>query len=151
MIGLLAKLAIRAGVPARAAKLVAWALVVLAIAGITAAAVAWIYGSGRTAGGDQVRAAGAEKRDQVLTEARGDERTAVDVARAIDARTARAEALTDAQLHSTIEEIRNAIDTVPPAPDGADLPAAPVDGVRDALNASIARANRAGEDPAAVR
>ena len=151
MIGRLVKLAIRFGVPERAAKLVAWALVVLAIAGITAAAIGWIYGSGRAAGGDQVRAATAEKRNQVLTEARADERTAVDVARAIDARTARAEALTDAQLHSTIEDLRNAIDAVPPAPGGADLPAAPVDGVREALNASIARANRAGEDPAAVR
>ncbi|MFZ3485180.1 hypothetical protein [Sphingomonas sp. 3-13AW] len=151
MIETIAKLAVRAGVPTRAAKAAAWLLVMLAIAGATAAAIAWIYGSGRGAGADQVRAAGVEKHDQVRAEARQDERTAVDVARAIDARTARAEALTDAQLQTTIEDLRNALDTVPPAPGSAALPAAPADGLRDTLNAAIDRANRAGEDPRAVR
>jgi hypothetical protein len=147
MTGAIAKLAARLGI----SKAIAWALLALAIVGVTAAAIAWIYGSGRDAGADQVRVAGAKKHDQAVAETRQDERTAVDVARAIDARTARAEALTDAQLQTTIEDLRNDLEAVPPALTGATLPAAPVDGVRDTLNAAIDRANRAGEAPDAIR
>lgn len=85
--------------------------------------------------------------------ARTDEKTATRTATAIGAQVEQRNA--DATLHIdlTSEEIRHAFDDLPapqptPAP-GAEpraLPAAPVDRVRDQLNASIARANRAAGD-----
>ena len=85
--------------------------------------------------------------------ARHDEKAATRTASAIGADVERQAA--DATLHIdlTSEEIRHAFDDLPapqpaPAP-GAEprpLPAAPVDRVRDRLNESIARANRAAGD-----
>lgn len=88
--------------------------------------------------------------------ARQDEKVATRTATAIGADVDRQTA--DATLHIdlTTKDIRDAFDSLPPpmpAPAaGAEprpLPAAPVDRVRDRLNESIARANRAAGDATA--
>jgi hypothetical protein len=62
----------------------------------------------------------------------------------------RIDAKTDAYVQATIEDLHNALADVPPSAPGAAIPAAPVDRVRDSLNAGIARANRAGGDASAA-
>ncbi|SDA14855.1 hypothetical protein [Sphingomonas sp. NFR15] len=86
--------------------------------------------------------------------ARKDEQTAAHVATAIATDTqARTQ---DATVHIdlTTKEIHDAFSSLPaPRPAGDDprpLPAAPVDRVRDRLNESIARANRAAGAAAAI-
>ncbi|MEN2749222.1 hypothetical protein [Sphingomonas sp. T9W2] len=145
MIARLAKLAIGFGVPSRAAKPLAIAAVVLAIGGAIWLAIALIYRSGRTAGGASAKVAIGEQHRQRTAEARGDERLAADVTTAIADRTVRADALSETLLRHTIEDLRNAIDAMPPAVAGAAPPVVPVDRLRDDLNASIARANRTAE------
>ena len=85
-----------------------------------------------------------------VAEARADERAASDVSASISRRVSRADDLSTIAVQATIKDLRNALDAVPPAPAGADLPAAPVDGLRDELNASIDRANRAADATDAV-
>ncbi|WP_235530344.1 hypothetical protein, partial [Sphingomonas sp. Leaf62] len=133
------------GVPTRAAKPVAIAAVVLAIAGAIWLAIGMVYRSGRTAGGASARVAIGEQHRERTAEARADERLAAEVTIAIADRTARADALSETLLRSTIKDLRDALDATPPAVAGAAPPVVPVDRLRDDLNASIARANRAGE------
>ncbi|KQM86883.1 hypothetical protein ASE70_17390 [Sphingomonas sp. Leaf22] len=149
MIAGLAKLAIGIGVPTRIAKPVAIAVVVLAIGGAVWLAIALVYRSGRTAGGASARVAIGEQHRERTAEARADERLAADVTIAIADRTARADVLSETLLRSTIKDLRNALDATPPAVAGAAPPVVPVDRLRDDLNASIARANRAAETAAA--
>lgn len=149
MIARLAKLAIGLGVPNRAAKPLAIGAVVLAIGGAIWLAVALVYRSGRTAGGASATIAIGEQHRERTAEARGDERLAADVTIAIADRTVRADALSETLVRSTIEDLRNALDAMPPAATGAAPPVVPVDRLRDDLNASIARANRAAGAPAA--
>lgn len=149
MIARLAKLAIGFGVPTRAAKPAVIAVAVLAIGGAIWLAIALVYRSGRSAGGASAKVAIGEQHRQRTAEARGDERLAADVTTAIADRTARADVLSETLLRTTIEDLRNAIDAMPPAAAGAAPPVVPVDRLRDDLNASIARANRAAEAAAA--
>ncbi len=141
----LAKVALRLGVSTRAAKPVAIALVVLAIAGAIWLAIGMVYRSGRTAGGASARVAIGEQHRERTAEARADERLAADVTIAIADRTARADALSETLVRSTIEDLRNALDAMPPAAAGAAPPVVPADRLRDTLNAGIARTNRTAE------
>lgn len=129
------------------ARLIMAAIVLLAII----AAVGCVRRSGEQAGADRVTTQVERDRSDRTAEARTDERAAAATSATIAARTARADALTDAYVRQTIEDLRNAIDAVPPAPAGdAPVPAAPVDGMRDTLNAGIARANRAADAAGAL-
>jgi hypothetical protein len=124
------------------ARIIAAIVIVLAIV----AGVAMIRRGGETAGAAKVTAKVDKAHTAHIVEARGDERAAATVTQAIAARTVRIDAQTDAYVQATIEDLRNALANVPPAAADAALPAAPVDGLRDSLNASIARANRAAGD-----
>ncbi len=123
------------------ARIITGLLIVLAI-------VAAFYATsraGRRAGRADVTAAAEHDRGERIVEARSDERQAAVVSESISRRVSRADALSTAAVAATIKDLRNAIDTVPPAAAGDPLPAAPVERMRDTLNADIARANRAAD------
>jgi hypothetical protein len=108
--------------------------------------VVWLVRhDGEKAGAAKVTQAVEHQRTERIAEARADERTAAVVADSISRRVARADDLSTQAVKATIKDLRNAIDTVPPAAAGAPAPAAPVDSLRDTLNAGIARANRAAD------
>ena len=138
---MIVRLLMRLGLSARAAKPVAIALVVLAIAGVVWAAVALVYRSGSTAGGAKVTTKVAVQRAEHVAQARTDERKATEVTIAIADRTARSDALSETLLRTTIQDLRDALDSTPPAVAGAAPPVVPVDRLRDDLNAAVARAN----------
>lgn len=123
-------------------RLIIAAVILLAIV----AAVWMIRSGGERAGAAKVTQAGEQQRAGRLAEARSDERAATAVSASISQRVSRADALSTAAVQATIKDLRDALDAVPPAVAGDPLPAAPVDRVRDSLNASIARANRAAGD-----
>ena len=110
------------------------------------AGVVMIRRDGETAGAAKVTATTDQAQAKRVVEARADERAAATVTQSIAARTVRIDAQTDAYVQATIEDLRNALANVPPAAADAALPAAPVDRLRDSLNAGIARANRAADD-----
>ncbi|MEG3167498.1 hypothetical protein U1737_04740 [Sphingomonas sp. LB3N6] len=116
-------------------------VVVLAIV----AGVAMIRRGGETAGAAKVTVKVEKAHAERIVEARTDERTAATVTQSIAARAVRLDALTDAYVQTTIKDLRDALAAVPPAADGAALPAAPVDRLRDGINAGIDRANRAAD------
>lgn len=122
--------------------------IILAIGALIAivAGVVWIRHGGESAGAAKTTAKASVSHAAGVTEARADERAAAAVTQSIAERTVRIDAKTDAYVQATIEDLHNALADVPPAAPGAALPAAPVDRVRDSLNAGIARANRAGGD-----
>lgn len=126
--------------------------IILAIAAIVAivAGVAWIRSRGETAGAARVTATNAAAHTARVAEARSDERRAATVTQSIAARTVRIEAQTDAYVETMIKDLHDALADVPAAAPGAALPAAPVERMRDSLNAGIARANRAGGDAGAA-
>ena len=119
-------------------------IVVMAIVAIVAG-VALIRRGGETAGAAKVTAKVEKAHAASIVEARADERAAATVTQSIAARTVRIDAATDAYIKTTIEDLRNALAVVPPAADGAALPAAPVDRLRDQINAGIDRANRSAD------
>jgi FtsZ-interacting cell division protein ZipA len=120
------------------------AIVVAALLGLWS-----IRNSGEKAGAAKVTQAVERQRTERVAEARVDERTAAVVSDSISRRVARADDLSTQAVKATIKDLRDAIDNVPPAAAGASPPAAPVDSLRDTLNAGIARANRAaGAAPA---
>lgn len=123
------------------ARLIICGLVLLA----TVAAVAFIRLSGEKAGAAKVEQRVEREHSTRVVEARTDERTAGDVAAAIARRVSRSDDLSTAALQATVKDLRDAIDAVPPAASGAALPPAPVDSLRDTLNAGIDRANRAAD------
>lgn len=125
--------------------------IILTIAAVVAIVVgiAWIRSGGETAGAARVTAATEKAHTARVAEARADERASATVTQSIAARTVRIDAQTDAYVQATIEDLRNALSNVPPAAADAALPAAPVDRLRDSLNAGIARANRAADDAGA--
>ena len=121
--------------------------------GVTLAAVLlglWANrNSGEKAGAAKATQAVERQRTERVAEARADERTAAVVSDSISRRVARADDLSTQAVKATIKDLRDAIDTVPPAAAGASPPVAPIDSLRDTLNAGIARANRAaGAAPA---
>ncbi len=119
-------------------------VLVMAIVAIVAG-VALIRRGGETAGAAKVTAKVEKAHAASIVEARADERAAATVTQSIAARTVRIDAATDAYVKTTIEDLRNALAAVPPAADGAALPAAPVDRLRDQINAGIDRANRSAD------
>ena len=125
-------------------------IVAIVIALAIVAGVVMIRRGGETAGAAKVTATNAKAHTAQVAEARADERAAATVTQSIAARTVRIDAQTDAYVQATIEDLRNALANVPPAAADVALPAAPVDRVRDTLNAGIARANRAADDASAA-
>ena len=121
-------------------------IVAIVVALAIVAGVAMIRRGGETAGAAKITAAHDKAHTAQVVEARADERAAATVTQSIAARTVRIDAQTDAYVQATIEDLRNALANVPPAAADAALPAAPVDRLRDSLNAGIARANRAADD-----
>jgi hypothetical protein len=109
------------------------------------AGVALIRRDGETAGAAKVTAKVERVHAERVAEARVDERAATSVTQAIAARTVRIDAQTDVIVQTTIKDLRDALAAVPPASDGAALPGAPVERLRDTINASIDRANRAAD------
>jgi len=126
-------------------------IVAIVVALAIIAGVVMIRRGGETAGAAKVAAANDKTHTAQVVEARADERAAATVTQSIAARTVRIDAQTDAYVQATIEDLRNALANVPPAAADAALPAAPVDRLRDSLNAGIARANRAADDAGAAR
>ena len=124
-------------------------LIVVAILAI-AVSVFLLRRGGETAGAAKVTAPNERAHTAGVAEARADERAAAAVTASIAARTVRIEAKTDAYVDTMIKDMRNAIDEVPPAVPDAALPAAPVDRLRDTLNAGIDRANRAADTASAA-
>ncbi len=121
-------------------------IIAIVVALAIVAGIAMIRRGGETAGAAKVTAKTDKVHTERVVEARADERAAATVTQSIAARTVRIDAQTDAYVQATIEDLRNALADVPPAGADAALPAAPVDRVRDSLNAGIARANRAAGD-----
>jgi hypothetical protein len=89
------------------------------------------------------------RRDPLPAElARKDEKAVAGAAQAIGSATEARNRDANITIDLVTKDIRDAFDAIPavPVPVGADprpLPAAPVDRVRDRLNESVARANRA--------
>lgn len=137
IVGLLTRL----GLSTRAAKPVAILLIVLAIAGVVWSAIALVYRSGSAAGGAKVTTKVNAQRAEHVAQARTDERKATEVTIAIADRTARADALSETLLRTTIQDLRDALDSTPPAAAGVAPPVVPVDRLHDDLNQAIARAN----------
>lgn len=107
--------------------------------------LAIVYRHGETKGAAKVEHKAEQQHTARVAEARTDERAAQDVTAAIGASVARSDDKTTELVRSTIEDMHHAIDAIPPAPAGAPLPPAPVDGVRDKLNALIDGAERAAK------
>ena len=122
-------------------RLITGGLIILALI----AAIWAIRRGGEKAGAARVTQTIERQRADRVAEARADERTAATVSDSISRRVARADDLSTEAVKATIKDLRDAIDAVPPAPAGAPAPAAPVDSLRDTLNAGIARANRAAD------
>ena len=125
-------------------------IVAIVVALAIVAGIAMFRRGGETAGAAKVTATNDQVQAKRVVEARADERAAATVTQSIAARTVRIDAQTDAYVQATIEDLRNALANVPPAAADAALPAAPVDRLRDTLNAGIARANRAADDAGAA-
>lgn len=123
------------------ARLIVGGLILLALL----TAIWAIRRGGEKAGEAKVTAKVEREHAQRVGEARADEQAASVVADSISRRVTRADDLSTAAVQRTIKELRNALDAVPPAPVGAPVPAAPVDGLRDQINAGIDRANRAAD------
>jgi hypothetical protein len=114
---------------------------VLAIAAAVWAAIALTYRSGSAAGGAKIRTKVAKQSAEHVAQARTDERNATAVTIAIADGTARADALSEALLRTTIQDLRDALNSTPPAAADAAAPVVPVDRLHDDLNHAIARAN----------
>jgi hypothetical protein len=114
-------------------------------------AIVWaIYHSGERTGAARVTQGAERQHSARAAEARADEQAAAAVSDSIGRRVARADDLSTQAVKATIKDLRDAIESVPPAAAGDPVPAAAVDRLQDSLNAGIDRANRAAEDPAAL-
>ena len=109
------------------------------------AGVVMIRRGGEISGAAKVTSKVERAHAERITEARTDERAATAVTQAIAARAVRIDAQTDTYVQSTIEDLRNALNDASRAADSAALPAAPVDRLRDNINAGIDRTNRAAD------
>lgn len=139
----------RLGLSARAAK---WSVVVIGVlilVGIIGASYALTYRSGSAAGGAKVTTKVAKQSAEHVAQARTDERKAAAVTIAIADGTARADALSETLLRTTIQDLRDALESTPPAAAGAAPPVVHVDRLHDDLNQAIARANGSAGSSAA--
>jgi hypothetical protein len=143
--GLLAPLLARWGVTEAEAwaKRLAPILIAIALLATLWAAYALIRSDGEKAGAAKEEVKAAKGHAEAVANARADEHTAQAVSNRIAASAARSDDMTTTYVRSTIEDMHHAYDAVPPAAPAAVPPPAPVDSVRDNLNAIIARSNRA--------
>ena len=131
---------------ARVLAIGAVALGALAIAAaIVACTIAAIYGRGERAGAAKVEVKARAEHGRRVAEARQDERAAAGAAAVIERRTRTATTSADVALAKHVQEIDDALASIPPAAAGAPPPAAPVGSLLDTLNAGIDRANRAAD------
>ncbi|WP_288935484.1 hypothetical protein [uncultured Sphingomonas sp.] len=126
----------------------AFAVLSLVIAGLALAA--HMFGKGEKAGANKVTVQIQRDHAVAVADARTDERAAVAASSTIATSVAQQTVASAAVTHHIVETLRNAIESVPPATPGDPMPAAPVDRVRDDVNAAIARANRAAAAAPAV-
>lgn len=126
------------------------AIAIGVVALLLGAALFTAHRKGERAGADHVTVQVQRDHAAAVTVARQDERAAVDASATIATSVAQQTVASAAVTHHIVENLRHALDTIPPAPAGDPLPAAPVDGMRDDINIAIARANRAAEAAAAV-
>ena len=143
--GLIAPLLARWGVSEAEAwaKRLAPILIALALLGVLWGAYALIRHDVEQAGIAKEQTKAKEAHAEAVTHARADEHTAQAVSNRIAASAARSDDMTTTYVRTTIEDMHHAYDAVPPAAPAAVPPPAPVDSVRDNLNAIIARSNRA--------
>lgn len=123
------------------ARLIVGGLILLALL----VAIWAIRRAGEKAGEAKVTTKVEREHAERLGEARADERAASVAADSISRRVTRADELSTAAVQATVKDLRNALDAVPPAPAGAPAPDAPVDSLRDQINAGIDRTNRAAD------
>ena len=126
------------------------AIAIGVVALLLGAALLTAHRNGERAGADHVTVQVQRDHAAAVTVARQDERAAVDASATIATSVAQQTVASAAVTHHIVENLRHALDTIPPAPAGDVLPAAPVDGMRDDINVAIARANRAAEAATAV-
>lgn len=107
---------------------------------------AWIHHAGVKAGEAKVTAKVEKDHQAAVAAAVTDTKAAQATTDQIGATTARTNAQVTALVQSKIQEMHNAIDAIPASAAGAALPPAPVDSLRDKLNALGDGANRAADD-----
>ena len=113
--------------------------VALALLGLlVVAALVGAHRKGERAGADHVTVQVQRDHAAAVTVARQDERAAVDASATIATSVAQQTVASAAVTHHIVENLRHVLDTIPPAPAGDPLPAAPVDGMRDDINTAIA-------------
>ncbi|QXT34347.1 hypothetical protein KV697_10925 [Sphingomonas sanguinis] len=106
---------------------------------------------GERAGADHVTVKAQQDHAAAIADARADERLAANASSTIATSLAQQTVASAAVTHHIVENLRNAVQSLPPVAPGDPLPAAPVDRVRADLNAAIDHANRAAEPGTAAR
>lgn len=132
----------------------AWQIRAVLVGGLLLAllgVILFIHRQGERAGADHVTVQAQRDHAAAVKDARADERLAVNASNTIATTVAQQTIASAAVTHHIVENLRNAVQSIPPVAPGDPLPAAPVDRVRADLNAAIADANRAAEPAAAAR
>lgn len=127
------------------------AIAIAVVALLLGAALFTAHRKGERAGADHVTMQVQRDHATAVAVARQDERAAGDASATIATSVAQQTVASAAVTHHIVEDLRNAIQSVPPAAAGDALPPAPVDSLRDTLNAGIDRANRAADAAEALR
>lgn len=127
------------------------AIAIGVVALLLGAALFTAHQKGERAGADHVTVQVQRDHAAAVTVARQDERAADDASATIATSVAQQTVASAAVTHHIVENLRHAIQSVPPAAAGDALPPAPVDSLRDTLNAGIDRANRAADAAEALR
>lgn len=113
--------------------------------------ILFVHRQGERAGADHVTVQAQRNHAAAVTEARADERLAANASSTIATSLAQQTVASAAVTHHIVENLRNAVQSLPPVAPGDPLPAAPVDRVCADLNAAIDHANRAAELGTAAR
>lgn len=113
--------------------------------------ILFVHRQGEREGADHVTVQAQRDHGAAVTAARADERLAANASSTIATTVAQQTVASAAVTHHIVENLRNAVQTIPPVAPGDPLPAAPVDSLRAELNAAIALANRAAEPATAPR
>lgn len=138
----------------RSAVVTAWQIRAALVGGLLLAllgVILFVHRQGERAGADHVTVQAQRDHAAAVKDARADERLAVNASNTIATTVAQQTIASAAVTHHIVENLRNAVQSIPPVAPGDPLPAAPVDRVRADLNAAIADANRAAEPTAAAR